>query len=116
MRSQDLIEYARLRGIRVLLEIDTPSHTECWCDGYPNVCPPKPCADGATRTPLDVSKNETFDMVQGVLAELAPQFPEQMLHVGQDEVDVGCWGAAQNPTIGAWQERMGFKIPDEAYV
>jgi hypothetical protein len=37
-----------------MLEIDTPSHTACWCKGYgDSVCPPKPCADGVTRTPLD---------------------------------------------------------------
>ena len=39
-----------------------------------------------------------------------------MLHVGQDEVDVGCWSAAQNPTIGAWQDKKGFDTADEAYV
>jgi hypothetical protein len=27
----DIVEYARLRGVRVMLEIDTPSHTACWC-------------------------------------------------------------------------------------
>ena len=112
----DIVEYARLRGMRVLLEIDTPSHTACWCRGYPSICPPKPCKMGATRTPLDISKNQTFATIQSILEELAPQFPERLLHIGQDEVDVGCWSAAENPTIGAWQKAMGFTIPDEAYV
>jgi hexosaminidase len=112
----DVVEYARLRGIRVMLEIDTPSHTACWCRGYPEVCPPKPCKDGMTRTPLDPSTNTTFNMIQTILAEVAPLFPETLLHVGQDEVDVGCWSAEQNPTIGAWQKRHGFQTPDEAYV
>ena len=55
-------------------------------------------------------------MIQGVLRELAPQFPEELLHVGQDEVDVGCWSSAQNPTIGEWQKKCHFSTPDEAYV
>ena len=114
--AADLVEYARLRGIRVMLEIDTPSHTACWCRGYPGVCPPKPCKDGITRTPLDPSTNDTFTMIQGILEELSPLFPETLLHVGQDEVDVGCWSEAQNPTIGAWQKEHGFATPDEAYV
>jgi hexosaminidase len=115
----DIVEYSRLRGIRVMLEIDTPSHTACWCKGYgDSVCPPKPCADGITRTPLDPSTNRTFDMVQQVLQELSVQFPEELLHVGQDEVDVGCWSTEQNPTIGEWQQRHGFDETqgDQAYV
>jgi hypothetical protein len=33
-------------------------------------------------------------------------------------VDVGCWTAAQNPTIGAWQQQHGFDETqgDQAYV
>ena len=82
----DIVEYARLRGVRVMLEIDTPSHTACWCRGYGDkVCPPKPCKDGITRTPLDPSTNNTFNMIQQVLQELSAQLPENMLHVGQDE-------------------------------
>lgn len=113
MDASDVVEYARLRGIRVMLEIDTPSHTSCWCRGYPHVCPPNHCG---IRTPLDPSKNDTFTMIQKVLEELTPLFPETLLHVGQDEVDVGCWSEATNPTIGAWQKKHGFATPDEAYV
>ena len=42
--------------------------------------------------------------------------PELLLHTGHDEVDVGCWGDKQNPSIGAWQRQMGFGEPDDAYV
>jgi hypothetical protein len=115
----DVVEFARLRGVRVMLEIDTPSHTACWCRGYGDkVCPPKPCKDGITRTPLDPSTNNTFAMIQQILQELSVQFPEELLHVGQDEVDVGCWSSAQNPTIGKWQEQHGFDQTqgDQAYV
>ena len=111
-----LVEYARDRGIRVMLEIDTPSHTHSWCSGYPNLCPPLPCADGPTRTPLDPSQNSTYDAVQSIFSELSRLLPDLLLHTGHDEVDVGCWSDAQNPTIGEWQRQMGFSLPDDAYV
>jgi hexosaminidase len=80
------------------------------------LCPNSKGKDGETRTPLDPSTNTTFSMIQTIFEELAPLLPEILFHVGQDEVDVGCWSEEQNPTIGAWQKQHGFETPDEAYV
>lgn len=60
------------------------------CSGYPDLCPPLPCADGPMRTPLDPSSNSTFDSVQSVFSEVALLLPEVLLHTGQDEVHTGC--------------------------
>lgn len=92
-----IVEYARLRGVRVMPEFDMPGHAQSWCIGYPELCPSSTCT-----TPLDVSRNGTFDLIERLLGECtggtasvagAPSalFPEAMLHLGGDEVSTDCW-------------------------
>lgn len=37
-----IVEYARVRGVRVVPEIDLPTHTASWCVGMPELCPHAP--------------------------------------------------------------------------
>ena len=64
------------QGIRVELELDMPGHAAAWCVGYPELCPldkgPNSPGCGA---PLDVSKNSTFELVDGLVGELHQMFP-----------------------------------------
>ena len=53
-----LKEYAAVRGIRVIVEIDTPGHAASWCVGMPELCP---APSGRCRQPLDPTLNETFE-------------------------------------------------------
>jgi hexosaminidase len=101
-----VVEYARARGVRVMVEFDMPGHAQSWCVGYPEVCPSSTCT-----TPLNVARNATFDFVATLLAEMtggrrsqpnAPSglFPDTFLHLGGDEVNTTCWG--KSPEIAAW--------------
>ena len=70
------VDGAVLQGIRVELELDMPGHAAAWCVGYPELCPldkgPNSPGCGA---PLDVSKNSTFELVDGLVGELHEMFP-----------------------------------------
>ena len=113
---RDIVEYARLRGVRVMPEFDMPGHAQSWCVGYPELCPSSTCL-----TPLDVSRNSTFDLVEGLLGECtgktasakgAPSglFPDHFLHLGGDEVSTDCWEST--PRIAAWLKAHGMSADD----
>ena len=88
----DLIEFARERGIRVLIEFDSPGHTlswgqsldiltHCYTLGKPN----------GKLGPMDPSRNSTFDFLEKFFREIATVFPDQYVHLGGDEVEFECW-------------------------
>ena len=80
---QEVVEYARLRGIKVLIEFDMPGHAASWCTGYPEICPSTSCLQ-----PLDPSNPETFKLIDSLLAESTGRaegkgmFPYEFLHLG----------------------------------
>ena len=87
-----IVEYARERGIRVMVEFDVPGHGASWCAGYPEICPSTTC-----QQPLNVANNMTFEVIDGILGECtgrksstkdAPSglFPDDFIHLGGDEV------------------------------
>ena len=47
----EIIEFARLRAVRVMIEFDLPGHAGSWCRGYPQVCPSAACTQ-----PLNVAR------------------------------------------------------------
>lgn len=100
-----VVEHARLRGIRVVPEFDSPGHAESWCKGYPEVCPSPTCC-----TPLDVSKEVTFAVLDDVLGDSSALFPDAFIHLGGDEVDTKCWAAT--PSIQQWLRAKNYTTSD----
>jgi len=113
-----VVEWARLHGVRVIVEFDMPGHAGSWCTGYPEVCPSTTCLQ-----PLNVASNKTFDLITGLLGEMtggkksghqAPSglFPDDFIHLGGDEVDTSCW--TKTPSVAAWLNQSGLTA-DEGY-
>jgi hexosaminidase len=104
-----VVEYARARGIRVMIEFDTPGHSASMCAAYPDICPSPACpSKNVNNWALDITKNETYAVVEGLWAEFGALFPERLVHIGGDEVDTHCWSL--HPRIMAWLQQRNLTM------
>ncbi|KAL3859175.1 hypothetical protein ACJMK2_009407 [Sinanodonta woodiana] len=109
----EIIEYARLRGIRVIPEFDSPGHTFAWGLGYPEI--KTTCYENGKPLfgplgPLDPSKNSTFEFLRSLFREIFNAFPDNYIHLGGDEVHTNCWWT--NPELRRTMETVAGISPD----
>lgn len=93
--ASEVVNFAKMRGINVMAEVDVPGHAESWGVGYPDLWPSPSC-----KEPLDVSKNFTFDVISGILSDMRKVFPFELFHLGGDEVHTDCW--TSTPLVKQW--------------
>ncbi|CAK9187480.1 unnamed protein product [Ilex paraguariensis] len=103
--AYDIVNFAKMRGINVMAEIDIPGHAESWGSGYPDLWPSPSC-----REPLDVTKNFTFDVVSGILTDMRKIFPFGLFHLGGDEVNTDCWNST--PHVKQWLQDHNMTATD----
>lgn len=83
---KNVVQYAMERGIRVVPEFDVPGHAYSWGFGYPITANCPAWNANINNVPLNPTKTQTMNVVQGFLGEMASLFPDNIMHLGGDEV------------------------------
>lgn len=95
---KELVEYASVRQIMIIPEIDMPGHVTALLAAYPALS----CTGGPFSIPkgegifpdiLCVGKQGTLGFVKEVLSEMASLFPSPYIHLGGDEIPLERWAA-----------------------
>lgn len=85
---REVVEYARLRHITVIPEIEMPGHSGEVLAAYPELsCTGKPYTSGE----VCIGNEETFRFFEEVLDEVIRLFPSHYIHIGGDEASRRHW-------------------------
>lgn len=106
-----IIEFARLRGIRVMIEFDSPGHTRSIGEAFPNILTTCMGQYAGYLGPVDPTKNSTYEFMEQMFKELVEVFPDHFIHLGADEVGYECWSS--NPDIKRYMEKKGYLKYDQ---
>ncbi len=93
---REVIEYARVRGVMVVPEIDIPGHCraalaaypELSCHGGPFVLPEEALS---TEDAFCVGRDTTIQFLETIFDELIDLFPSPWIHLGADECPLEGW-------------------------
>ncbi|CAF0972057.1 unnamed protein product [Rotaria sordida] len=86
---QDTIEYARLRGIRIIPELNAPGHIGALGRAFPDFL--INCYNESTRQIIDPTKTEIYSFIEIILKEIKQTFENEFyIHLGMDEVYSAC--------------------------
>ncbi|CAH1108307.1 unnamed protein product [Psylliodes chrysocephalus] len=116
---KDIVEYAKVRGVKVIPEFDAPAHVgEGWQDTgfvvclnaqpWQTYCVEPPCGQ------FDPTKDGLYDAIEDIYGDMLEQFDSDVFHMGGDEVKFTCW--EQTPSITNWMAQKGWNKTEADFV
>ena len=95
-QMREIVAYAAERFVTIIPEIDVPGHSLAAIAAYPNLS----CTGdqyevmsrwGAFPVVFCPGKEDMFEFIDGVFAELSQIFPSEFFHIGGDECSKAVW-------------------------
>jgi len=123
---RDIVRFAAARHVKIIPEIDMPGHATAAIAAYPalgTAIPGSAAPTAADAPALRVSANwgvlthlfnlepQTFEFLDGVLAEVMHLFPSREIHIGGDEVVKDEWNSS--PEVQARALKLRIRDPAE---
>ena len=90
----ELVQYAKHRGVRVVVELNSPAHIGSIGKSHPECV--VACEDDHHSGPIiNPATNATYDMLWKVARDLGRVFGDRAMHFGGDTIDrIACWGSS----------------------
>ncbi len=90
---KELIQYAALRNVEIIPELDIPGHSVAILTAYPHLgCSFRHNEEkqlgSTTNMMLCAANNQVYDIYADIIKEVAAIFPSQHIHLGGDEAAV----------------------------
>lgn len=118
---KDIVDYARVRGVQIVPEIEMPGHAGAALAAYPQYS----CGKTPQEVPnIQASGNfdgfhsnycpgnpATFTFLENILDEVIGLFPGEYIHIGGDEVDKSEW--KQCAACQALMKKEGLKNEEQ---
>jgi hexosaminidase len=112
---KEILEYAAVRGITVIPEIDIPGHSRATITAYPELStdPANKWGVAYTWGMYNRQNNvlaptpETFEFLRTIFHEIADLFPSEYIHIGGDECSKMWW--KQSASTQAFMKTKGLK-------
>lgn len=109
---REIVDYALVRGIEIIPEVDMPGHMLAAIGNYPWLACGRDLSWGKLFScPICPGKDSVIDFCKDIYREIFSLFPCEYVHIGGDEVDYTNW-----KNCSACQKRMrehGLETPAE---
>lgn len=117
---KELIDYAALRHIEIVPELDIPGHTVALLAAYPQVgCSSSDSiakdVNKTTNLMLCAANDESYTIYKDIITEIATLFPSRYIHLGGDEAAIEAnW--AQCDHCRELMKRSGYTKPSQLMI